>query len=376
MATGRSRQARHATRIVAIGLLALPVIWTIGFRPASLRQLLAEISGYSIHGAVYDPRLGKTIGGFSGSGPEVRLDGVLKHALLVAQREGRRISRISRDGRVVWTRAMDHWVSGLELAEDALLFSGSSIVGALDPADGRVLWRDDLGFSVAGIGLAEEGVLIAPFGEDAPLMTADYRGSARQGIAPPVSLDDANGFAYARHATAIEDELLVADTFNHRVVGIEEPAARPDWQIDAFFPNQVQLKADGSVLVVEEHANRIVQHDPATGESSVLLSCEHPLFRNLHGPDAIRARQHETARTPPFGFGARSVCDARLDPESLYSPNGFQAIGDSTIYVADTDNHRVAMFDSETGSVQATVTGLNSPIRVIAVPAAPVEEGY
>lgn len=160
------------------------------------------------------------------------------------------------------------------------------------------------------------------------------------------------------------DQLLVADTFGHAVVLFER---RDRWREtrrwSEYYPNMLAWR-NGELTVLSEHANRIERWNLQGHQRRLLVACPHPLFTDVRTrPQQVVAEEHTTrsGESPP-----RQICSADIaGDQTLYAANGFFDEGNGRLWVADADNHRVALFVN--GQFWGSITGINHPVRVIPV---------
>lgn len=160
------------------------------------------------------------------------------------------------------------------------------------------------------------------------------------------------------------DQLLVADTFGHAVVLFERRSRwRETRRWAEYFPNMLDWR-NGALTVLSEHANRIGRWSLQTNQRQVVVSCPHPLFADVRTkPQQLVAEEPRTrsGESPP-----RQICSTDIaGDQTLYAANGFFDEGNGHLWVADADNHRVALFVD--GQFWGALTGINHPVRVIPV---------
>ncbi|MEO0911486.1 MAG: hypothetical protein AAFY59_00635 [Pseudomonadota bacterium] len=323
------------------------------------REIRDRFFASAPHGAVYNAATSKTMGGYRGSPAEVQLSGQLLHSILIGQSHGQRISLIARDGTTLWTRGFDRPVKGLELDGPQLFFATSRSIGSLDLANGETNWKIHLSHAVSGIGTNAGKLIVLPGFQLSRPYYVDFEASDAFTFTEVPMLGP---YAHPRHIVRVEDTWVVADTFAHTVRVLDAQSGAQRAYRAAYFPNLIHASQDGSLVIAEEHGNRILRWWPTENKSEIVLACPNALFSNaLASPEALQEGEGETWHV------GRSVCDARTTPDAIYSPNGFHLVDGQHLYVADTDNHRVAFFDLSSGERIGTVTGLNSPNRVIAL---------
>ncbi len=293
--------------------------------------------------------------------------------LIVLTSTSKTLLRVSSAGRLVWSLDVKAGGGARALAS----YGGRLLVGVagelwvVSPANGRVLQRlplPELGGGVAN-GLRVQGhVLVMVDGQERVSRISLFRLS-RDSVGfvrlDPIEHIDTRT-SYPRDALLLSDDTLaVADTFGHAVVFYRKQSRwREVRRMAEFYPNMLGREAAG-LLVLSEHGNRLGLWDVDSDARQVLLACPAPLFQDgLTKPPQILAEEVHTAtaETPP-----RQLCSADVaGPHTLYSPNGFfhDAISGQT-WVADTDNHRVALF--EQGRFVGAISGINDPVRVLPV---------
>ncbi|MEM8634400.1 MAG: hypothetical protein AAGF33_05430 [Pseudomonadota bacterium] len=318
-------------------------------------QRLAELTGFRLPPAQYDPRSARTGIGFSGSRATAISNGALPHDLLIGQGAGQRVTRLSADGEVVWTRKTGARLVGLEVFGAIVIAGLYEAIVAYDLETGTEVWRHEQEIPLAGIGRSEDGIIILPYSQIVPLAFASVsHETSKLGDAEFRHLEFRPNLA--RHAVETDSNIMIANTFDLRVHDITTQQ-RPGLQV--YYPSQIQMLDHDRIAVADEHGNRISIWNRSTDQLEILVGCNAPLYTDSTAtPDIIRQREAET------WLGTMSACDARADKEALLSPNGFHIV-DDMIYVADTDNHRIAVFDLNQRRLIGEVTGLNAPVRVI-----------
>ncbi|MSU88104.1 PQQ-binding-like beta-propeller repeat protein [Rhodobacteraceae bacterium 2CG4] len=357
----RRKQVGRILLAVLAGVLILPLVWVASATTGAERlQRLAELTGYRLRGSNFDPVDGETKGVFRGSPSHVTLTGQIYHDLIVAQQWGQRVSRLDTAGSVVWSVKTSLPVVGAELFDDHLVVATLDRVIALAPENGRQVWERMIDFTPSGLGRATgAAILLPPAAEAAPLAVSSADGETSTLPVLPLGM--------ARHLIVRDNEIIIARTFDHQVTRTGTDGS-PINSIDSYFPNYVQVLDGDTIAVAEEHANRIVRVSFSTGARTSFASCAHPLFADTTTtPATIVARQARTATSTRGVNAPRSLCDSRVQSDAIYSPNGFHVVDQRYIYVADTDNHRIVLFDVNTGNRIGTLTGFNNPIRVIAI---------
>ena len=161
--------------------------------------------------------------------------------------------------------------------------------------------------------------------------------------------------------------LVVGDTFNHRVIGINIETDEIEFQIDDYYPSMGHVISDHEILIVAEHANRIYKYDIVTGDKEWVYGCKaHPIFGELDRPytDIIELG-HTGALTHTNGMGVCAV-EYNRNKETLYSVGGVVRNQDGTLLISDTDNHRVIHI-TEHGKFIREIKNINNPIRAMEI---------
>lgn len=332
------------------------------------RQAIADLSDYRIRGSYYVPG-DETRGLWVGSPENVTIAlGPLPHEIIIAQNQGRRISRVSKNGETSWSFNASIGATGMEIIGQILIASVGNIVVAFDIKSGKILGSYAFTYPLTGVGLVDDTIIALPVGSDIPPQQIKLT-DLLQNSETPVALSLAETLTSPRHILRLGDNLAIADTFNHRVLIADKNSGDIIAQTEIFFPNQL-MSGGENLLIAEEHGNRILIWDWQAGTREILVGCDFLLFSDPNTlPDAIRASETSSWNGGFFGYGAHSACDADVNRWAIYSPNGFTRADDKTIYIADTDNHRVLVLDGATGETIAEVTGLNNPVRVVVLEA-------
>lgn len=172
---------------------------------------------------------------------------------------------------------------------------------------------------------------------------------------------------HARFADVLAGKLYVADTFGRRVFAVDMESGEMDFELPMYYPCDVKAVDRDTLLIAEEHGNRIVKYKISEGRSTIVYSCPLELYANLaYDPQAIE--KHEALSTWAAGgeFPGIGCCSERVaGPDTLYSPNGVTPYGDNGCFIADTDNHRVVYLHN--GRMTTRVYGFNNPVKVAVV---------
>ncbi len=160
---------------------------------------------------------------------------------------------------------------------------------------------------------------------------------------------------YPRDAARYNGKIVVADTFGHLIRVYDESTGALLKAIDSYYPNSVQLVDGGkNAIVTEEHANRVVKVDLATGEKEILYGCGIGIYSDTTATArdfALNEHKYERA-------DGKTQCAGRL-----YSPNYAKLYEDGSLLIADTDNHRVIVVKG--GVVVTEIKNLNNATSAV-----------
>lgn len=172
---------------------------------------------------------------------------------------------------------------------------------------------------------------------------------------------------YPRSAVVEGGWMFIADTFGHRVYGVDIPTLGMRNSTDVFYPNHVQMLASNRALICAEHENRVFEwkYSPTVVRTMVLCAPVAP-FNDITKTKADIIAGEGATMNPSSAFTPpKSLCAVEgSGVNTLYSPNSArQYVTD--ILVADTDNQRVIV--SRGGVVVTEVTGFNNPVTAVLV---------
>jgi len=177
---------------------------------------------------------------------------------------------------------------------------------------------------------------------------------------------------YPRSADLKGSILAVADTFNHKVKIYDSNSNVELASMNEFFPNEVIIKNSSEVWVLGEHSNRLLMWNFLNGTRQLIFSYQGHGYDNPYlSVDEIRQIEHSGALHIEPSKLKTSKSKASVEYSgyhTLYSPNGMMIVGDGTVLIADTDNHRVIRI-KEDGQLIFSISGFNNPSSILMVPA-------
>ena len=182
-----------------------------------------------------------------------------------------------------------------------------------------------------------------------------------------ISLGDFH-LSYPRASDLNKQILVIADTFNHRVLGINIKSGSTLFSLNEYFPNDVDFLNSKEIIITSEHLNRVYKYNLDLKSKTLIFGCKHKIFKNLSVDiSEVTKAEHNgiLLKNPLLPDFSPSICVAEnANDRTLYSPNGFTVDGDGTFWIADTDNHRVIHLNSS-GKILRTIVGLNNPQSVV-----------
>lgn len=286
------------------------------------------------------------------------------------------LMRLAPDGKPRWLLDVSAGggAYGLSKIDGLIAICFGPDILLVNPQDGEVVHRfpvlePGIGQALSFLRVQGYTLLTAESREHGDLIIADFVRD-RQGRLTGLKVRERipTRMEAPRDALLIaDDKLLVVDTFGHAVALYERRAAwreRRRWA--EYFPNMLDWQ-DGELIVLAEHANRLASWDLQRNQRRLLLACPHPLFTDWRtSPRQVKTEEPKTrtGESPP-----RQVCVTDIaGDQSLYAPNGFFDEGNGRLWVADADNHRVALFVD--GAFWGAITGINHPVRILPFPSA------
>jgi hypothetical protein len=274
--------------------------------------------------------------------PPQLVGGPLSNDLIVVSDLGGLVKRVSTSGKLLWQRSLN-MPHGLEIHGDRLLIGEGKTLRVLNASSGA---------DIEAFELDQPILMVRQLGKDLfLLMNFKGVGAVRRytltGGVPILIQSSPVETHYARGIYVNQSGVYVADTFRHRVIKLDLETLDLLDQADSYFPNSVQSFGD-RLLVAEEHLNVIAEFT------------SNPLQRN----DLQLGCLKKSGKDFPQKNMKWVFCDQLKKKEQLFSPNDAIFFKDS-IYVADTDNHRVVEFHR--GRVVSELIGFNNPVNILPV---------
>lgn len=294
--------------------------------------------------------------------------------VIVLTAVSRTLLRLTARGELLWRLnvAAGGGSSAMSSYRGRIIVGYNHEVLAVDPQTGKVEDRivvlDEGATPINFLRVQNDMLIIGESEQGSPLTLARLSESQRGRLQISVLERISTFTQWPRDAVLIDNRTLaIADTFGHAVVFMERVGAgwRETRRMPEYFPNMLsELDDDGILTVLSEHGNRITRWNLRTGERTPVISCPDPMFNDPYtSPRQIISEEPRTATADPI---PRQRCSVDVaGNQTLYAANGFAVEGEGILWVADSDNHRVAVFQD--GVFRGAVTNINHPVRVIPV---------
>lgn len=278
------------------------------------------------------------------------------------------------DGRLKWTRDFpDSWPRAACLHEGILYMDQGPYLLALDPATGKECRR----IGVPGYHAPINSVDFWSFGGEVIVTLCFDRGGSQtvtegQSVHCLKFIDgELQEFwrcrvnsVHPRHAEYRGVGLIVADTFGGVVEIVDPASSRVMASTEVYYPNTAKLLDGGMIQICSEHANRVFNWNPVTGEREMVMSAPvWPYIDPEVDGEIIRELELNTfdGGSPLEPQASRCAVDAS-GRYTLYSPNAASAQG-NLVMIADCDNHRVIVMENR--EIITEITGFNNPVNAI-----------
>lgn len=272
-------------------------------------------------------------------------EGFAPGEIFILMGAGDAIALFNSDCSLKWLRPIGGGPSGtiLGYTDSTIKFIDEQIVYEVSRETGETLSTEDIGTITKS-----DSAIFGPWGKETALFV--------DGVAISET------FTYPRDVTEYGSGLYaVADTFGQRVVVFNKKGEKL-FQREFYYPNQATFLSADRLLVVEEHANRIVEWGLSTDEVSLLYGCDrHAIYTDLSStPSEILDLENNSTELVREGLG---VCAQEFGSETLYSPNG-ASLYEGGLLISDSDNHRVIGVN-EAGVIELEISGLNHPTKAV-----------
>jgi len=309
----------------------------------------------------YSPGVG-TVALMKGQPPgELRLCGkMLPCDLLVTCDVGGYLCMVGRDGRVKWQHWLKRHTRGASGYDGMVFYGQRDRIEVLDSVSGKWLHSFAVSATVNALDV-RPGMLIACYNQAGP-GSVEIFDLAADGASVRSRFRCQEPVQYPRAADLREGNLVIADTFGHRVIVVDVDTGGVELVKEAYYPADVQWLDDQQMLVAEEHANRISIMD-RTGGYRLILSAPHLLFSEMtNSVEAMKAGEKSVGVALP-GFKApwSPAAERIAGFATVYSPNG-AVYYQGRYIIADTDNHRLLVV--EDGRVVSAIYGFNNPVKI------------
>jgi hypothetical protein len=297
--------------------------------------------------------------------PPAELEGNdLPYDLIVNSDFGKVVERINGDGSTVWRHIQSSPTLTVAVLGNEVFVAGMRSIRVLDAETG-ILKRS------IPVGLEANEVLQFANPIDSQRFLVSWFTDSDLSYVGIWSVNQGwewisnQTYLWPRWADLQEDLLVIADTYGHRVVGESVTDGNIVFEIPAYFPNDVRWIGESSVLIAEEHADRVWAYDWLTEERELVISAPGPRS-DLQLPfDVVLALSNSAdLRIIPSSRTSLSKSSTEFSgTDTVYAPNGAVQLPDGSFYVADTDNHRVIHVSGD-GDVLSELVGINNPTKI------------
>lgn len=284
--------------------------------------------------------------------------------VVVINQYGPSIDYIGQGGELIWRYQTPMGMRSIDRFGNQIVFANGNQVGFLEASTGTLLrtWIPDPGTAwVRFVTVTSSGeFLIGRATSTGEEVVELYTSEGARLWDSSLTHSDPRGGDY-RNGLAV-----IADTGNHRVLGVDPNTNAIQFEIPAYFPNDALFVDDSTLLITEEHADRVWLYN-ITDQSKTLVLAS-PTFTNLSLTvnqiiGIVSSADHRIVPEDPSSKSKSSVEFSGIN--SLYSPNSAIRLSNGGYYIADTDNHRVIYLD-ESGTITSVLTGFNNPTQVLA----------
>ncbi|MFN3619981.1 hypothetical protein [Sphingorhabdus sp.] len=269
----------------------------------------------------------------------------MDHGIFVLSDFGHQVQRLNQLGQVVWTQNL-HTPRGLDSTEKHLYVGDRKELLILDVDTGEILKRYRYSNYITALKAYRDRLFIAfDDGQVGSLIGYQIDDKMNNVIFRlPMRLASARGIDVSNNM------LVIADTFHHKIVKI-----RLDSNVvsstKSYYPNSVQIWKD-SLLISEEHLNMVSKFSShSLTRTGAMAGCFDP--KNLD------SKIEKVVLDDIYRSG--TSCNAQHLGSKLYSPND-AIYADGSLYVADTDNHRIVVLKN--GIKHSVISGFNNPVNI------------
>jgi len=280
----------------------------------------------------------------------------LEKPIIVYSDLGRNVVSITKNGKLNWLKlSKSH--RGIAYSNGSLYYPHRNKIIVLDSLTGEKI--NELGgfnHTINSLNIVDD-FLILTFSTAATQSVVLYK-LENNGKTIKLAYENPHKASYSRYADLKDNILFIADTFGHRVYGVNIDNDKIIFEKKVYFPNDVKVTPEGTLLIAEEHANRITQYDYKNNDYKVVFSCPDSIYSDpsLKIEEIIRLSKQKIKND-------KSICaEETAGLQTLYSPNGVTYFDKDSFWVADTDNHRVVFIQG--GRIISAVYGFNNPVKI------------
>ena len=284
--------------------------------------------------------------------------------MIVNSQFGKLIERIDQQGQVVWRYQQPFANRAVDVYENQVVFAAQREIHVLDVESGILIRTYSLGADTADLAFVNQ------LDDDHLLVSRKIFGESTYRVelwSLTSGLQWTNPFAtsYPRWADSHGNLIAVTDTFGHRVYVVNRLTNELVAEQKVFFPNDVRFLNDTTLLITEEHADRVWKYDFVTNSRTLVLSApDSRADLTLSHEQVLLLSNDPALRIDPENSRSKSKSSVEYSGNlTLYAPNGAIQLPDGSYYIADTDNHRVIHVSAES-QILAVVGLFNNPTKV------------
>ena len=269
--------------------------------------------------------------------------------------------RVLRDQRR-WDPAVS--LSGLTAGTDGTL----QLQGMPGLASGGVI-RLPAPYDVSLSGVAcgrDRTPYTAVTSEDGQILISVCGCNDNEAISAPIDCGPQQHFKFPQGLLVLDDQLLVADSGNGRVVALELPSLRKrgEWTSGLQEPASLAADSEGRVYVLDIRLGKVLRFSAGgVADTSFNVTVAAPTSIAIDAQD----RLHVTSADTIWRFDANGIALAALiSPVSTFKPRALAARGER-VYVADAEYGYIWAFDTQNQSWLGQVQAYRGPVAALAI---------
>ena len=289
--------------------------------------------------------------------PPTHTGSSLPQSFAVVSGLGRVIDAIGQNGNVLWRYQKENTWASLAVCNDTLVFCDNDIIYWIDNNSGHLLHTERYPAKLLFVNPTPQGLLVGEWTTDTEQHIAMFW--PKTGLLWKLP----QAFNWPRWSAIHNNLIVVANTYDSSIIGIDLENGDELFSEDVFFANDVRFLNPQSLLIVEEHADRVWTYDIASKSRNWVVGAANGLENVNLDLDQLTELSHTMRIDPSDEMSYSKSWRGYAGIQTLYAPNGAIALPNGGLYVADTDNHRVVYVDVH-GKIVSEITGFNNPNKV------------